>query len=284
MQMIQFYPDWHARDTISWAKSDWKGSIWELVHAYNCTQNSTTGFSPYYLIYGRQPHLPIVVTLRLAPNLVTTPSSSKYVQNLRESIRWAHRKTDLCQQKETWCHEQNSNKCSRAVALKAGDTVLVHVTTFKGWYKIQNKWENREYVVEQWPYPNLPVYVVHTRDGEGHSQTLHRNYPLPISNNLEQVGDENSVAGVGPKDEPTPTPQMPSESLANSLAKCQPESLPDSLPNQHKLVDPEVTWEASWDLAIEGSKAGPDQPPPPRQSACTMRNQLPWRYWNFILQ
>ena len=36
--------------------SDWKGSIGALVHAYNCTQNSTMGFSPCFLMYGRQPH------------------------------------------------------------------------------------------------------------------------------------------------------------------------------------------------------------------------------------
>ena len=35
---------------------------------------------------------------------------------------------------------------------------------------MQDRWENREYVVEKWPYPNLPVYVVHPRDGEGHGK------------------------------------------------------------------------------------------------------------------
>ena len=36
-------------------KSNWKGSIAALVHAYNCTQNSAIGFSPYYLIMGDKP-------------------------------------------------------------------------------------------------------------------------------------------------------------------------------------------------------------------------------------
>ena len=36
-------------------KSNWKGSIGVLVHTYNCTQNSAMGFSPYFLMYGRQP-------------------------------------------------------------------------------------------------------------------------------------------------------------------------------------------------------------------------------------
>ena len=38
--------------------------------------------------------------------------------------------------------------------------VLVCVTIFKGHHKIQDRWENREYVVEKQPYPSVPVYVV----------------------------------------------------------------------------------------------------------------------------
>ena len=82
--------------------------------------------------------------------------------------------------------------------------------------------------MEQWPYPSLPVYVVCHRDGEGHSQTLHRNYLLLISNNLGQADDENSVGGVEPIDKPTPMPPADNELLADSLTKSQPESPPNT--------------------------------------------------------
>ena len=83
-------------------------------------------------MYGRQPHLPTDVTVGSAPNSVTVATSNKYVQRLRECIRWAHRKAYQFQQKEAWCHKQNYDKHSMAVALKEGDTVLVCVTAFKG--------------------------------------------------------------------------------------------------------------------------------------------------------
>ena len=72
-----------------------------LVHAYNCTQNSATGFSPYYPMFGRQPCLPVDVTLSLAPHTITEPSTSKFVQKAREHTKWAQRKAEAFQAKES---------------------------------------------------------------------------------------------------------------------------------------------------------------------------------------
>ena len=138
-----------------------------LVHAYNCTRNSATGFSPCYVMYERQTHLSVDVTLGLAPQTTTAPDTSKFMQKMRECVKWAQEKAEAFQAKEAKCHKQNYDKCSRAVALEVGDMVLVHVTAFKGHHKIQDRWENREYVMEKWPYPDVPVYVVCPRDGKG---------------------------------------------------------------------------------------------------------------------
>ena len=70
---------------------------------------------------------------------------------------------------------------------------------------------NREYVVEKWPYPNVPVYEVCPRDGEGCSQTLHRNYLPPISSNIEQ-NEDTPVAGIEHTNTSTPVP--PADTVA----------------------------------------------------------------------
>ena len=131
-------------------------------------------------MYARQSHLLVDVTLGLVPHTITKPNASKFIQKMRECSKWAQRKAEAFQAKEAQRHKWNYDKRDRAVALEVGDMVLVHVTAFKGCHRIQDRWENREYVVEKWPYPNVPAYVVCPRDGEGHSWILHRNYGLCI--------------------------------------------------------------------------------------------------------
>ena len=40
-------------------KSQWKDEHNKLMYTYNCTKHSVTGYSPYYLSFGRKPRLPV---------------------------------------------------------------------------------------------------------------------------------------------------------------------------------------------------------------------------------
>ena len=104
-------------------KSEWKKHIEMLVHADNCTQNSATGFNPYYLMCRRQPHLPMDATLGLEPHSITASNTSKFVQKMQECVEWAHKKAETFQAKEAQYHEQNYDKRSKPVVLEVGDTV-----------------------------------------------------------------------------------------------------------------------------------------------------------------
>ena len=189
-------------------KSEWKNHVGTLVHAYNYTGNSATGFSPYYLMFSSQPHFPVDVALGLAPHTITESNTTKFVQKVREQTKWAHKKVEDFQAKEAERHKQNYDKKGRAAALEVRDMVLVCVTTFKGQHKMQDRWKNREYVVEKQPYPDLPVYLVHPRDREGHSQTLHRNYLLPINSNMGQDETDGSEDRVKNTTSLTPAPSV----------------------------------------------------------------------------
>ena len=84
-------------------KSEWKNHTGMFVHVYNCTPNS--GFSYYYLMYGRKPCLLVNVTLGLAPDTTTAPNTSELVQKMRKHTKWAQKKAEAFQAKEAQCHK-----------------------------------------------------------------------------------------------------------------------------------------------------------------------------------
>ena len=70
-------------------KLEWNNHIGMLVHAYNCTRISATGFSPYYLLNGRKPDLLVDLTFGLAPQTMTAPDIPKFIQKMKEHAKWA---------------------------------------------------------------------------------------------------------------------------------------------------------------------------------------------------
>ena len=74
-------------------KKDWKSHVPALVHAYNCTRNAATGFSNYYLLFGREPRLPVDIEFGLQRGSQKgSPGESSCVSQLKRGLRFAHKK------------------------------------------------------------------------------------------------------------------------------------------------------------------------------------------------
>ena len=59
-------------------------------------------------------------------------------------------------------------------------------------HKIQDKWEEEEYVIISQPDPEIPVYKVKPVDG-GKVRTLYRKLFLPLGLQLKSFSDEDSL-------------------------------------------------------------------------------------------
>ena len=76
-------------------KSNWKSYLGCMTHAYNCTKHASTTYSPYYLMFGRHPRLPIDVEFGLPKtNSGDNSSKSRYVQKLRRRLNYAFQKAN----------------------------------------------------------------------------------------------------------------------------------------------------------------------------------------------
>lgn len=62
-------------------KQDWKTYIGPIVHAYNSTKHDTTGFSPYQLIFGREPRLPIDLVFGTKQPVMNKKPLHKYIED-----------------------------------------------------------------------------------------------------------------------------------------------------------------------------------------------------------
>ncbi len=65
-------------------KHDWKEQVAPIVHAYNYTRNSSTGDSPFHLMYRRQPRLPVDLALGVQEEVQAEEKS--YRSSLHEGV------------------------------------------------------------------------------------------------------------------------------------------------------------------------------------------------------
>ena len=121
-------------------------------------------------------------------------------------------------------------------------------------------------------------------DGEGNSHTLHRNYLLPISNNLVQGECANSVEGDGLSDRPALIQHRSDASPADCLTWTQLKSRLNLLSEQSELFIPETTRSTGTDTIDKGLWGVSGAPILLKQSSSSMKNQLLMRYYNFELQ
>ena len=141
-------------------KSRWKDHVNKVVHSYNCTRNDTTGYSPFFLLFGRHPRLPI--DLLLDRSLVTTCKTypqyvSEWKNAMHEAYQLAGRKAKERGDKAKTHHD----RWVRSSVLQPGDRVLVRNLSERGSPgKLRSYCEKDIHVVVRRKSTESPVYKV----------------------------------------------------------------------------------------------------------------------------
>ena len=163
-------------------KEDWKSYVAPLVHSYNATKHPSTGYSPYFLMFGRHPRLAVDAYLGIpSPEESTVVSQDHYATKLKKRLQFAYKVASKEAQKAGERNKAYYDVKVREATLDIGDRVLIRQVAFKGRHKISDKWMKDPYIVIGVPIAGIPVFQVQKESDTSVVKTLHRNLLLPFS-------------------------------------------------------------------------------------------------------
>ena len=176
-------------------KDKWPEMLPTLTFAYNALRSTATGYSPYYLMFGRHPELPVDIAFGLRGHQFGGTSIKRYVSELRKRMEWALKVANKIQISEHEKHKRHFDQKARTAPLEAGDYVLVRKIDKTKMKKIADRWTQEVYRVKSQPNKDVPVYQVVPVDQEDAPvQTLHRTmlYQIPWQLLYEDPDDSDT--------------------------------------------------------------------------------------------
>ena len=184
-------------------KARWSEHLLEMLSAYNGTRSAVTGYSPYFLLFGRKARMPVdylFPTLRdLSHQTKMEVSVAAMQKRLKETFAVARHLTSQEAAKQRHYYDCKAG----AVALQPGDVVMVRTDGFVGKRKVKDRWEDGGFIVES-QLEDWPVYKVRclTTDAKQKPKyrILHRNRLLLVTNE-----DDTVIPGQQAQAKVTPT-------------------------------------------------------------------------------
>ena len=174
-------------------KGEWQEWVSAMTHAYNCTISKTMGFSPYHLMYGREPKIPIDIELNLPSNREEVTLRT-YMERLVHKMEWAFRKAKENIARDQVSRKKYHDKAIRCHRIEVGDLVLLRDKKLKSNYKIADKWEDGVYEVLS-KRDQVPVFAIR-KLGSKEKRVVHRNMIHPARSVVwdEEPAEERVMA------------------------------------------------------------------------------------------
>ena len=159
-------------------KEHWPEQIQSLTFAYNATVHETTGYAPFFLMFGRVPRLPVDVMFRNVLDDSSVVDCNKYVETLitglKEAMSVAQRHTDKQQRRQG----REYDKRVKGIGLSMGDRVLIANKGERGRRKLADKWNPEIFTVTS-VNPQTHTYII--QDRYGREKVVHRNLLLQVN-------------------------------------------------------------------------------------------------------
>lgn len=161
------------------SKAKWPQMLNTLTFSYNCTVHETTGFPPFFLMFGRTPRLPVDVMFESVLLDGDTVDVDKYVQSLGEDLREAMTLAQQHASKQQKRQAEVYNRRSKGHSVEKGDRVLLANKGERGKKKLADRWDSAVYIVVA-KNSSLNTYRIQ-HPTTGRIKTVHRNLIMPVN-------------------------------------------------------------------------------------------------------
>ena len=142
-------------------RKKWPTHIGSIIIAYNSTRSLVTGYSPYYLMFGRRPQLPIDLLFPMCRTQMLTHTIDEYVVSLYDHRRKSLVIAQDCAVKDAQRQKRLYDCKVGAVELRPGDNILVRLDAFRGQRrKLKNRWGSDLHTVVTRMADEIPAYLV----------------------------------------------------------------------------------------------------------------------------
>jgi len=193
-------------------KTNWHLHTKKLTHAYNCTVNKSTGFSPFFLMFGRESKLPIdqIFNTDINQSKANSKTHETFIKDWHRSMKEAIEIVKRNVENKNCNTKRYYDKNIYGDKISVNDRVLVKNFEKGGTGKLRNFWDSNIYKVVT-KKDNIPVFVVEPENG-GKRKTIHRN----LIHKCDQIlSDSNCEQNCKPT-RPRPLSNHPSPSESDS--------------------------------------------------------------------
>ena len=179
-------------------KRRWPKHLPELMFAYNATPHASTGYSPFFAMFGRDPRMPVESFLGLEQEDTRTSSIDDWLEGHCRRLNHVLDRVRRNNDRQTRARQTRQERKVNDQGIRIGSRVFVRNHPI-GRAKIQDAWKSMPYKVLSC-LNGGNVYIIQPADGFGGTKAVHRaellhsNELVPATENPAMIADSDLEA------------------------------------------------------------------------------------------